>query len=140
MRVLRSVIQTLVRAVFDFWHDLTPGGSIRAQLIGDNPSGWTALLPQQPLQQALGRFGVAPRLDDFVEHIAVLINRPPQPVFLARDRDHDLVEVPDVAPARPLAFEATGVIRPKLQNPAPDRLVGHDDAALEQHLLDQPQA
>ena len=80
------------------------------------------------------------RLDDLIEHIAVLINRPPQPVFLARDRDHDLVEVPDVAAAWRLAPEAASVRRPELQRPAADRLIGDDDAALEQHLLDQPQA
>ena len=84
MRVLRSVIKPLVRAVLDFWHDLTSGGSIRAELIGDHSPGWAALLAQETPQQALGRRGVALRLDDLVEDIAVLVNRPPQPVLLAR--------------------------------------------------------
>ncbi len=53
---------------------------------------------------------------------------------------NDLVEVPHVAPARFLAFEAAGVARAELQRPAPDSLVGDENAALEQHLLDQPQA
>ena len=30
--------------------------------------------------------------------------------------------------------------RPELQSPAPDGLIGDDKAALEQHLLNQPQA
>src|SRR5215212_8668148 len=42
MRILRSIIKPLMRAVFDFWHDLTPGGSIRAELVGDHPPGWAA--------------------------------------------------------------------------------------------------
>jgi hypothetical protein len=98
------------------------------------------LLLQQALQQAFRRFHIAPRLDDLIEDIAVLVNSPPQPVLLACDRDHDLVQMPDVAAAWRLAFEAAGVIQTKLQRPAADRLIGHDNAALEQHLLDQPQA
>ena len=113
MRILRPIVKPLVRAVLDFWHDLAPGGSIGAELVGDHSPGWAALLPQQTLQQALGRLGVAAVLDDLIEHIAVLINRPPQPVLLARDRDHDLIEVPDVAAARRLAPE-TGLSRLQL--------------------------
>ena len=76
-----------MRAVFDFWHDLPSGGRIGGKLIGDYSPGWAALLLQQTLQPAFGGLGVASALDDFIEHIAVLINRLPQPVFLARDRD-----------------------------------------------------
>jgi hypothetical protein len=42
--------------------------------------------------------------------------------------------------ARLLAAEATGIFRIKLLSPSPDRLVGHDDASFEQHLLDKTQA
>jgi hypothetical protein len=38
---------------------------------------------------------------DLIEDIAVLIDCAPQPVLLAADGDDDLVEVPDVATARP---------------------------------------
>ncbi len=81
---------------------------------------------------------VAARVHDLVEHIIALINRPPQPVFLARDRDHDLIEVPDVESARRFAPEAAHVSRSELQSPPTDRLVRNDDPALEQHLLNQP--
>jgi hypothetical protein len=115
MRILRPIIKPLVRAVFDFWHDLTVGGSVGAELVGDHSPGWAALLPQQPFQQTLGCLGVASILDNLIEHIAVLINRPTQPVFLARDRDHDLVEVPDIAAARPLAPEAAAYSGPNVR-------------------------
>jgi hypothetical protein len=60
----------LVRAVLDCRHDLAPGGRIGAQLVRDYPPRGTALLLQQTLQQAFGRLGVAPALDDLVKHIA----------------------------------------------------------------------
>ena len=64
MRILGPVVEPLVRAAFDVWHDLTPGGSIRAELVGDHPPGWAALLAQETPQQAFGRLGVAPGLGD----------------------------------------------------------------------------
>jgi HxlR-like helix-turn-helix len=35
-----------VRAVFDFWHDLTSGSSVGAELVCDHPPGWAPLLFQ----------------------------------------------------------------------------------------------
>ena len=48
--------------------------------------------------------------------------------------------MPDVVRAGLLATEASGILRTELLSPSPDRLIGNDDAALEQHLLDEPQA
>src|SRR3954471_18574276 len=53
MRILRPIVEPLMRAVFDVRHDLTPGGRVRAELVGDHPSWRAALLAQQTLQQAL---------------------------------------------------------------------------------------
>jgi hypothetical protein len=39
-------------------------------------------------------------LEDLIENIAVLIDRPPQPTLAAADGDDDLVEMPDVAATR----------------------------------------
>jgi hypothetical protein len=128
-----------VRAVFDVWHDLTSGGRVGAELVGDQPPGWAPLLFQNASQQALGGLGVAPDLDNLVEHVSILINGPPQPVFLASDGDRDFVEMPDIPTVWSLTPEAASVIRPELQSSPADGLLGHDDAALEQHLPDQPQ-
>lgn len=96
MRILRAVIQAFMRAMLDIRHDLAFRGTVGAQLIRDHALRRHALLLQQSGQQALGSLGVAAGLDDFVEHVAFLINGPPQPVFLAGDGDHHLVEVPDI--------------------------------------------
>jgi hypothetical protein len=140
MRIFCPIVDPFVGAVLDIWHDLTLGGSIRAELVGDHPPGWAALLAQKTPQQAFGRLGVTAGLDNLIEHIAILIHRPPQPVLLARDRNHNLIQVPHVATAWRLAPEAASVRRPELQRPAADGLVRDNDAALEQHLLDQSQA
>jgi hypothetical protein len=101
-----------MRAVFGSWHDLTSRSCVGAQLIGDHPPRRAGLLFQQTHQQAFRRFGIAPRLDDFVEDVAILIHGPPEPVLLACNGDQDLIEMPDVAPARSLAFEVASVRGP----------------------------
>ncbi len=140
MRILCPVIQPLVRPVFDCRHDLASSRSIGTELVGDHPPRRTALLLQQTPQQALGGLGITPALNDLVKDISVLVNSPPQPALLARYGDYDLVEVPDVMAARRFVLEAAGVNRSKLQSLPPDGLVRDEDAALEQHLLDQPKA
>lgn len=95
---------------------------------------------QKTLQQAPRCFGVTPRLQDLIKDIAVLIDRPPKPVLFPSDADDDLVEMPDVVAARPLTTEPACVVPPELQSPAPHRLIGDDDTALQQHLLHQAEA
>src|ERR1700751_693566 len=61
-------------------------------------------------------------------------------MLFAADGDDDLVEVPDIAAARFLALQAAGIIAPELHRPPSPRLVGDDNAALQQYLLDQAKA
>jgi hypothetical protein len=48
-------------------------------------------------------------------------------VCLAGNSDHDFVEVPDVAAARPLAPEGASVGGSELQSPSAYRLIGNED-------------
>jgi hypothetical protein len=121
-------------------HDLLLCRAVGAELVGDQALGLQALLLQQAGEKPLGGLGIAAGLDDVVEHIAILIDRPPQPMLPAGDRYHDLVEMPDVVRPGRLSPKALRIVRAELPRPAPDRFVGDDDAPLEQHLLDQPQA
>jgi hypothetical protein len=140
MRVLGAVIQPYMRAMLNRRHDLAPGGSIGAEVIRDHPSRWAALPLQQTLQQAFGRLGVAPRLDDLVENVSTLIDGTPQPMLLTGSADHDLVQVPDVTRAWRLAPETAGVRWSELHRPAPHSLIRFDNTTLEQHFFDQAHA
>jgi hypothetical protein len=66
-------------------------------------------------QQALGRFGIAPSLHNLIEDVTVLVDRAPEPMLLACDRDDDLVEMPDVVCARLLPPEPSGIGAPEFQ-------------------------
>src|SRR4051794_30430572 len=129
----------LVPAVLDPGHQLLLGGRIARQLVRDQHARRPALALEELTQEALGGPLVAPALDQDVEYGALLVDRPPQPVLLARDLDLDLVQVPLVAgtgqPPADLVREALA----ELERPLPHGLVADRDAAGGQQLLDHPQ-
>ncbi len=140
MRILGPVVQTIVRSVFDVRHDLSPGCSIRAQLVSDHPLRCDTLFLQKAGQQSPGSLGVAAVLDDLVKHIPVLIDGTPQPVFPAGNGDDHLVQMPHIVPAGLLAGKATRIIRAELLSPAADRFIRDGNTALQQQFLDKAQA
>src|SRR4051794_40186564 len=74
---------------------------------------------QKLSHKAFGGFGIAAALHQHVENEAMLIDSPPQPVFLAANGDDDLIEVPFVAklsgraPADFIRKMSTKFLRPK---------------------------
>jgi hypothetical protein len=131
--------QTLVRAALDAGHDRALCGGVGTELVGDDALWPTALFVQPSRQQARGGLCLAADMDDLVENVTVLIEGAPEVALPAIDGDDDFIETPNIPRARRLAFQATGIVGPELQRPAPDCFVGDDDAAFEQHFLDQAQ-
>lgn len=140
MRILGPVVETFVGSVLDVRHDLSPGCSIGAQFVRYPTLRCDTLLLQKAGQQSPGGLGVTSGLDDFVKHIPILIDGPPEPVFPVSNGDDDLVQMPHIAPVGLLAVKATRIIRAELLSPAADRFIGDGDAALQQQFLDKAQA
>ena len=89
--VLSAIVQSLMRAVFDIGHDGALRSGVGSQLISHDTFWSASLLSQKPRQQSFGSLGIAARLNDFVQHIPVLIDGAPKRAFLAIDRDDGLV-------------------------------------------------
>src|SRR5580704_9243007 len=125
MRIFRPVVEALMRAMLDRGHGLTRCCSVRAELVGDDALGRNALLSQQAPQQTSRGLAVALGLQNLVENIALLIDRAPEPMFLSGDADDDLIEMPDVAAAGPLALEPANEILAEFETPTTHGLVGN---------------
>src|SRR5436309_2700470 len=77
VRVLCSVVETCMLFMLHRRQDLGLGCRVAAQLVGDNhPRDVTKHL-QQFAEELLRSLLVTPRLDEDVEHIAVLVDGPP---------------------------------------------------------------
>lgn len=55
-------------------HDLTRRRAIGTKFVGDDPLGYSVRSFQQPEPQPLGRFRIAPVLNNLIENIAILVN------------------------------------------------------------------
>ncbi len=74
-------------------------------------------------KEALRSEGASTALNEDVEHLACVIDRPPQPATLAVDHQTEFIEVPDVGtgPVRPP--QSACVLRAEPHRPEADGLV-----------------
>ena len=61
-------------AVLDGGHDLPLGGTVTAQLVGDQHTRRSTLLPEELAEQTLGGLLVAPALDENIENLVVTLS------------------------------------------------------------------
>ena len=78
MRDLRSIVLVLPGVANDGRHDRAVGRRIAAQLVRDQTVGRPALSFQDLAKEAHRGPAVAPRLDQDVEEVAVLVDGPPE--------------------------------------------------------------
>src|SRR3954447_11582664 len=140
MRILGPVVQSFVPPMLDRGHHLVFRGAVARQLVRDHHTRHAGLPLQQLAKQALGGLFVPPALDENVEHEAVLVDRPPEPVLLAADHQAHFIEVPLVSRVWQLAADLVGEALAELARPLAHGFMAHVDAAGGQHLFHHAQA
>jgi len=95
---------------------------------------------QQLAKEPRGRLGIAPALDQDVEHVAVLIHRAPEMVQLAADADEHLVHESLVAWPWPTPLQRGGEQPAEAQALCADALLANHDAVGGEDQLDVTQA
>ena len=91
MGVLGPIVQIPVLAVFDTGQDFPLRGTIARQFVRDAHPGHVLAPLQQLEEEPLRRFFVPATLDEDVKYLALLIDRPPQVVPCAIDREEDFI-------------------------------------------------
>lgn len=76
------------------------------------------------------------RLDQNVDHVAVLIHGAPQMPLLAVDSNEDLIQVPVVTQSSLSPLQFPSIIETELLTPLSDRLIGDDDSTFGEKILD----
>ena len=140
VRILCPVVQPLVLPVVQVEPQIPIRRRVAPELVGDQHARNPTVLVHELAHQPPGGMSVRPALHEHVQRGAMLVDRAPQPVLVAVDRDHDFVEVPLVAARWRVRANAPGNGSTELQGPASNRLVGHLDVPRSQHLLDHAQA
>ena len=73
------------------------GRSIAPQFVGMNDF-WDVVLTQQAEEEGPHRLGVAVLLQEDIQHVSVIVHRPPQPVVDPADLNAHLVQMPSRTP------------------------------------------
>jgi hypothetical protein len=129
--ILRAVVQVPVLAVLHSRQYLLLRGTIAFQLVGDDDPRHVHQPLQQLAEEPLGGVLVPTALHQDVEHRAILIDRPPQVVPFAIDREKYLVQVPLVARPGPSMPELIRVGLAERAAPLPNRFIRHENATSE---------
>ena len=140
MRYLGLVVQVSALPVLRVGQDLALCGRVAPELVRDDHP-WRILQPAQQLaKEALGCMGIAPALNQDVEHVPVLIHGAPKVMHLAADAQEHLVEEPFVARPWPAPLQRVGELPAEAQAPLADGLVADHDPARGENGLDVAQA
>ena len=140
MGILRSIVQPFVLPMLEFQAQFTKCGSTGTKFVRDHDTWDAYLFTNELAQKPLGGVVVASALNQGIENEAVLIDGAPQPMFLAIDRDDDLVEMPLVAQARSAATDFVGEVSAEFLGPTPNRFMADDDPPRRQKVFDHSQA
>ena len=117
-------------------HDRAVGRRVAAELVG-NQASWSAPLSLQQLpEEPGGRAPIASRLDEDVNHVAVLVHGAPQILPSALDRHEQLIQIPGVAHSPASAPQPPRVVGSEGLAPLPDRLAVDGDPAFGEKILD----
>ncbi len=79
-------------------------------------------------------------LDEVVVKVAVAVRGTPEPVLIASDHDHRIVQMPLVGELPARSPETSRYPISKFFNPCSDRFVTHNDAPRREQVFDVPKA
>jgi hypothetical protein len=94
MRVLGPIVRISALSVLDAGKQLTLSDATAPQRVGHDHPRYILQTLQKLLEEALRGVGIAPGLNEDVEHNAILIDGMPEILLHASDLDEDLVHVP----------------------------------------------
>lgn len=113
---------------------------IAAQLVSDDLVRHLRTGREYAFEEPFCRGLVTPLLQQDIKFGAVLIDCTPRRIRLAAQRNEHFVEVPDTAWLAADSLDAMCEARAELVATATDRLIAHDDTALEQQFFNITQA
>jgi len=93
VRKLCAVISILGCIVYGFRDELSMRNAIASQLVCHNLSRFTMVIFQQSPEETLSSSPVTTRLEKHIDHLAILVNSPPQVLLLATNLHKYFVDV-----------------------------------------------
>jgi hypothetical protein len=108
MRGFDSIVGVPLHNVRHVAEDTSHGSGVASQFVGNDPQWFGTLATPEFLKESLCGALITLRLDQNVDHVAVLIHGAPQISLMAIDSNEDVIQVPVVTqpPSRRFNFRA----------------------------------
>ena len=136
MRGFDAIVGVPLHPVSHVAEDASHGSGVASQFVGNDLQWFRTLATQEFSRESLCGALITMRLDQNVDHVAVLIHGPPQIPLLAVDSNEDFIQMPVVAQPSLSSLQSPSIVETELLTPLPDRFIGYDDAALAEKILD----
>jgi hypothetical protein len=101
MRDSGSIVGVLLHAVRYVAEDGSHGSREASQFVGNDSPWFSTLTPQGSSKESFCGALIAMRLDQDVDHVAVLIHGAPDVILLAIDSNEDFIQIPVMAQSTP---------------------------------------
>ena len=91
MRDFSSIVGVSLHSVSHVTEDGSYGSAVASQFVGNDPQWFGTLAAQEPSKESFCGALITMRLDQYVDHGAVLIHGTPQILLLATDSNEHLI-------------------------------------------------
>ena len=135
VRDLGPVVLIWPSQVENRWNQLSMDDDVAPQLVGDEAVGSRPLAFHEFPEEPPGSPTIASLLEENVDRVPVLVDRPPEVETLSPDRDKEFVQMPNVAQSAFPAPQPSGISWPEFETPVSDRLVRNVDPSFRQEIL-----
>jgi hypothetical protein len=136
MRGFDAIVGVPLHPVSHVAEDASRGSGVASQFVGNDLQWFRTLATQEFSKKSLCGELITMRLDQNVDHAAVLIHGAPQILLLAVDSNEDFTQMPVVAQPSLSSLQSPSIVETELLTPRTDRFIGYDDAALGEKLFD----
>jgi hypothetical protein len=140
MRVFYTVVQIAMLAMFDSRENLSLRRSVALEFVGDEHARHVRQPFEELAEELLRCPLVTSALHPDVEHVPLLIHRPPHIVPFTFNGEYPLVEVPLVAGPRTAATELIRILLSEFAAPFANRFRAHDYTAFKQEFFNIAEA
>ena len=106
--------------------------AVASQLVRHNLSRFALVVFQQPFEKTLSRCTVTTCLEKHIDHLAILVNSPPQVLLFATYLYKYFVDVKCIAKPLMSTFQAFGILGTELVAPQTNRFIAYGDTAFSQ--------
>ena len=138
MRQFGTVIGILRCVMNRIGNQFSVRDAVASQLVRDDLPRFTAVIFEQPLEEAFSSLAVASTLQKYINNFPVLIYSPPQIMLYAVNLHEYFINIEGIPIPLVPVLQTSSIPGTKFVTPQPDGFIADDDTSFSQKIFDIP--